>query len=87
MYSVCRRRNEASHAALIDASSRRAAMGGPEGTVRFPAVSLLPLNPDTFVATTTWLLHSGLALIQVPTISSVRPGFHPAAEDGTGYLW
>ena len=59
---------------------------GLGGVNRFPPVSELGLNPDTFVAITTFDRISGFFSSHVPMYSSVRPGFHPSAEDGTGYI-
>ena len=101
MRSVCSRRSDAAHAACTDAASRRASRSGSSSAPAAPAAAAAvaasdgsrfegtreaPAKPITFVATTTRSRHAGFAASQLPTISSVRPGRQPGAEEGTGYI-
>ena len=77
---------EASHAIFTDSASRRQSACSLGGSKRLPPVSERGLKPDTLVARTTRERHSGFLASHVPMYSSVLPGLHPGALEGTGYI-
>ncbi len=81
------RRSDASHAARMEARSRRqSGAGDVGGLVRAAATGDCGQYPATFVATTRLSRWSRFFSSQAPRISSVVPGRQPGAVAGTGYI-